>query len=109
MINDQLKGRKCYTIAFGAITESEIVNETPKGFRVKNGKFKYEHMVYKLRVYSGWISSENRYFYTEKTVLNYDEALKICNDQIICMEGFYKEKLSKINELKKKLKGDGDE
>lgn len=104
-----LKGKKCYTVVFGRITESEIVNETPKGYRVKNGKFKYEHMVYKLRVYSGWTSSEERYFYTEKTVLSYDDAVEICNDQIICMESYYKEKLSKINALKKALKGDSDE
>jgi len=104
-----IKGKKCYTVVFGVITESEIVNATPKGFRVKNGKFKYEHMVYKSRVYSGWTSSENRYFYTEKTVLSYGEALKICNEQIICMESYYKEKLSKISSLKKALKGDSDE
>lgn len=98
-----LKGKKCYTVVFGEITESEIVNETPKGYRVKDGKVKYEHMVYKLRVYSGWLTSEDRYFYTEKTVLSREEALKICNDQIICMESYYKEKLNKIKYLKSKL------
>lgn len=98
-----LKGKKCYTVVFGKITESEVVNETPKGYRVKNGKFIYEHMVYKLRIYSGWLSDAERYFYTEKTVLNYDEALKICRDQIMCMENYYTEKLNKIQNLKNGL------
>lgn len=95
-----LKGKKCYTVRAGVVTESEIVNETPKGYRVKNGKFKYEHMVYKLRVYSGWISSEDRYFYTEKTLLNMDEAIKVRDEQIICMENYYKSKLDEIQKLK---------
>jgi hypothetical protein len=101
-----VKGKKCYTVVFGKITESEIVNETPKGYRVKNGKNRYEHMVYKIRTYSGWLSADERYFYTEKTVLNHDEALKICNDQIMCMENYYMAKLNKIQALKNKFIGE---
>ena len=98
-----VKGKKCYTVVFGNITESEIVNETNKGYRVKNGKFKYEHIVYKERVYSGWVFSEQRFFYTEKTVLDYDEAVKICNEQIICMQSYYEKKLDEIKRLKSKM------
>ncbi|MCH2085889.1 MAG: hypothetical protein MK175_01790 [Pseudoalteromonas sp.] len=89
-----------YTARKGKVYKSDFINETLQGYRVKNGIKVYEHIVYKKKLRVGWQYESQKPFYTECSFLNEHEAIIYAEQQILCMETFYEEKLQKIKDLK---------
>ena len=94
---------KIYTCFKGVVVASDLVNETPKGYRVKGGKFLYGHVVFKDKQHGGWVFGEQKRYYNERSFLVKTAAEEYANRQLICMELHYITCLADIHKAKERL------
>lgn len=97
-----MKMTKIYTATYGIVEVSTLINKTPKGYRVKGGMFPYEHVVFRFRQFSGWVTDE-RMYYQQRAFTSKIEAETFAMKQVISMENYYKLKLSIISKLRRAL------
>lgn len=96
-----------YTATFGEIEAHKLVNKTPKGFRVMSGKWDRQEVVFNLKQFSGWITSEEKIYFQQRAFTKKSRAESFALEQLISMEGFYTDKLNAILSLKVKLENKG--
>ena len=89
-----------FTCIKGKIYTGSLINETKKGYRVKGGAVPYDHMVFKDRLMSGWLTDEQKPFYTEYSFMHIIIAREIAISQVLSMENHYKNKLFELNRIK---------
>lgn len=94
---------KIYTCIKGEVITGSLVNETLQGFRVEGGKVSYGHIVFKSKLRTGWITADQKPYFTEKSFSTIYQAAIFANEQLISMETYYLEKLWLIKEAKLKL------
>ena len=92
-----------YTATFGEVEIHKLLNKTPKGFRVMSGKWDRQGVVFNLKQFAGWITSEEKVYFQQRAFTKKAKDETFAMAQLLSMEGFYNIKLSKINELKLKL------
>jgi len=92
-----------YTATFGKVELHKLINKTPKGFRVKSGKWDRDGVVFNLKQYSGWYNKGNKIYYQQRAFTKKSRAECFALEQLLSMEGFYSDKLSEILKLKTKL------
>ena len=92
-----------YTVTFGEIEVCELVNETSKGFRVKYGRWNHEKVVFNLKQYAGWFTSEEKIYFQQRAFTKKAQAETFAMKQLLSMEGYYIDKLKAINDVKSQL------
>ena len=92
-----------YTCIKGKIYTGSLINETELGYRVSGGIVPYGHMVFKDKLRSGWLTDEQKPFYTEYSFMHIVIAREIAIGQILSMENYYKNKIFEMEKLKGKV------
>lgn len=92
-----------YTCIKGEVITGNLVNETLQGFRVTGGKVHYDHIVFKSKLRTGWLTEEQKPYFTEKSFKDFQQAKEFSFNQLIAMHEFYSTKLLQIKWARKSL------
>ena len=92
-----------FTAFKGQVTKAEFIKETLQGFRVRGGRQPYDHVVWKARVFTGWVLDAEKVFFTERSFINESDARHFATQQILSMQQHYESKLSYLKGLKASL------
>jgi hypothetical protein len=92
-----------FTCIKGEILTGMLLNITKQGYRVRGGRVPYDHIVFTHKVRTGWLTDEQKPYYTECSFTTMAEAKTFANTQLISMETYYQGKLDAIVEAKNSL------